>query len=116
MKVTLYGIKGCAMTRQARAWLDDYDIPCALHDYKAAGLDAGNLDTWLALHSWDALLNSTALAFRKLPADFKSDLDEAKARRLMLTNPSLVKRPVLEAAGEVTVGFSPEGYAALFGK
>jgi Spx/MgsR family transcriptional regulator len=113
-EVTIYGIKACETMKKARAWLDGHGIAYRFHDYKTAGLDAGRLDGWIAAVGWETLVNRSGTTFRKLADADKADLDRAKAARLMLANPSLVKRPVLEAAGRITVGFRPESYAALF--
>ena len=112
--VTIYGIKNCDTMKKARAWLDEHGVAYAFHDYKSAGIDAGRLEGWVGHVGWEALLNRTGTTFRKLPDADKEGLDTTKAIRLMLAQPSAIRRPVLERGGEVLVGFKPEVYARAF--
>jgi Spx/MgsR family transcriptional regulator len=115
-QVTIHGIRNCDTMKKARAWLEENGIPHAFHDYKAAGLDRAMLDRWLGQVPWETLLNRAGTTFRKLPDAKKEGLDRDKAVALMLDQPSVVKRPVLEVDGKVTIGFAPAAYAALFGR
>lgn len=115
MSITLYGIKNCDTMKKARAFLDGKGVVYAFHDYKVAGIDAARLDAWLGQVGWETLLNRAGTTFRKLPDADREGLDAAKAKRLMLDQPSMIKRPVLERDGQITVGFKPETYEALFG-
>ena len=109
---TIYGIKNCDTMKKARAWLDQRGIAYAFHDYKAAGIEANRLEVWTQRLGWQALLNRAGTTFRKLPETDRQDLDEAKAVALMLAHPSLIKRPVLEVAEHLLVGFKPADYEA----
>lgn len=115
MSITLYGIKNCDTMKKARAFLDGKGVAYAFHDYKAAGIDAARLDAWLGQVGWETLLNRAGTTFRKLPDAEREGLDAARAKRLMLEQPSMIKRPVLDRDGQITVGFKPETYEALFG-
>ncbi len=115
MTTTMYGIPNCDTIKKARTWLATQDVPFVFHDYKKAGVDAAALDRWIDAVGWEPLLNRTGTTFRKLPDADKADLDRAKARALMIANPSTIKRPVLVDGGRIEVGFKPERYAALFG-
>ncbi len=115
MTTTMYGIPNCDTIKKARTWLATQDVPFVFHDYKKAGVDAAALDRWIDAVGWELLLNRTGTTFRKLPDADKADLDRAKARALMIANPSTIKRPVLVDGGRIEVGFKPERYAALFG-
>lgn len=108
--VTLYGIKNCDTVKKARAWLDASGVPYAFHDYKAEGIDRPRLERWAREVGWETLLNRAGTTFRKLPDDQKSGLDERKALALMLDQPSMIKRPVLDLDGRLVVGFKPEQY------
>jgi arsenate reductase len=108
----LYGIKNCDTMKKARAWLDDHAVSYEFHDYKSAGIDRETLAGWVGRVGWEALLNRAGTTFRKLPEDEKTGLTEARAITLMLKQPSMIKRPVLEADGVFTVGFKPEVYEA----
>ena len=110
--ITIYGIKNCDTMKKARAWLDKRGVAYSFHDYKAAGIDRERLEGWSKQVGWEILLNRAGTTFRKLPEKDKSGLDARKALALMLAQPSMIKRPVLELdGGKLLVGFSPEQYA-----
>ena len=113
--VTVYGIKNCDTMKKARAWLDDRRVAYAFHDYKQAGLERARLEAWAHKIGWERLLNRNGTTFRKLPEPDRADLDEPRAIALMLAQPSLIKRPVLDVDGQLTVGFQIASYEALFG-
>ena len=110
MPVTIYGIKNCDTMKKARAWLDQHGVAYAFHDYKVSGIDKTKLEGWSRKAGWEALLNKVGTTFRKLPDKEKEGLTEKKALALMLAQPSIIKRPVLEAGGKLLVGFKPEQY------
>jgi Spx/MgsR family transcriptional regulator len=110
MSATLYGIKNCDTMKKARAWLDAKGVPYAFHDYKVDGIDRPRLEAWAGSVGWETLLNRTGTTFRKLPDTDRADLDERKALALMLHQPSMIKRPVLDLGGRLLVGFKPEIY------
>jgi arsenate reductase (glutaredoxin) len=114
MTVTIYGIKNCDTMKKARAWLDTHAVGYAFHDYKTQGVERGMLEKWARVVGWETLLNRAGTTFRKLPDADKVALDDAKAIELMLAQPSMIKRPVLEAAGKLIVGFKPEIYSTTF--
>lgn len=116
MIVTLYGITTCDTVRKARTWLDGKGIAYRFHDFRAEGLEETRLAGWLDALGWEIVLNRAGTSFRKLTEAERAGLDRAKAERLILANPTLVKRPVLETDGKVMVGFKPEIYAAVFSR
>jgi Spx/MgsR family transcriptional regulator len=111
----IYGIKNCDTMKKAREWLDGHGIAYAFHDYKSAGIDKDKLRQWAGKVGWDALLNRAGTTFKKLPEADKEGLTETKALALMLAQPSMIKRPVLEAGGKILVGFKPDIYAKEVG-
>jgi arsenate reductase len=117
--ITMYGIKNCDTIKKARAWLDTRGVAYAFHDYKTAGLDRERLEGWTRDVGWEPLVNRAGTTFKKLADAEKADLDEAKAMKLMLANPSLVKRPVLAISSgsktKLLVGFNPDTYAEALG-
>ena len=113
MPAKLYGIRNCDTMKKAWTDLDRRGIAYDFHDYKKAGIDRATLEGWVRQVGWEALLNRSGTTFRKLPEADRQDLDEAKAVALMLANPSMIRRPVLEAGGRLLVGFKPEAYAQL---
>jgi arsenate reductase (glutaredoxin) len=110
MSAKLYGIKNCDTMKKARAWLDAKGVPYAFHDYKVDGIDRAKLEGWAGNVGWETLLNRAGTTFRKLPDADKAGLDERKAIALMLDQPSMIKRPVLDLGGRIVVGFKPEVY------
>ena len=113
MAVTIYGIKNCDTMKKARTWLDSHGTAYEFHDYKKEGIQRERLVAWAGSVGWELLLNRAGTTFRKLPESSKNNLTEARAIALMLEQPSMIKRPVLERGKTLLVGFSPEKYAAL---
>jgi arsenate reductase len=113
--VTIYGIKNCDTMKKARSWLEAQKITHDFHDYKTAGIDKATLEGWVKKVGWQVLINRAGTTFRKLPDAGKEDITAEKAVALMLAQPSIIKRPVLDADGRLTVGFKREEYKELFG-
>lgn len=109
--IVLYGIKNCDTVKKARRWLEAQGIDYRFHDFRADGLDEKRLAAWIKTCGWETLLNRRGTTWRKLPEADRADLDAAKAAALMLREPTLVKRPVLETGREVLVGFKEAEYA-----
>jgi len=111
---TIYGIRNCDTMKKARAWLDGKGVAYAFHDYKTAGIDRARLEGWAGKVGWETLLNRSGTTFRKLPEADKAGLGERKAIALMLAQPSMIKRPVLElSGGKLLVGFKLEEYTKV---
>lgn len=111
MPITIYGIKNCDTMKKARAWLEKRGVEYAFHDYKTAGIERERLERLEKKVGWETLLNRAGTTFRKLADKDKDGLDARKATALMLKEPSMIKRPVLElGGGKVLVGFKPELY------
>ena len=111
MALTLYGIKNCDTMKKARSWLDGHGVAYDFHDYKTDGIDRPRLTRWCSEAGWETLLNRGGTTFRKLPDPQRAGLTEQKAIDLMLAQPSLIKRPVLDLGKRLLVGFKPETYA-----
>jgi Spx/MgsR family transcriptional regulator len=116
MTITIYGIKNCDTMKKARTWLEGHGVAYDFHDYKTAGIDRDHLERWTKEAGWEVVLNRAGTTFKALPDADKADLSKEKAIALMLAQPSMIKRPVLEADGKLLVGFKPDIYAAAFGK
>jgi len=110
--ITIYGIKNCDTMKKARAWLDKKGVAYDFHDYKTKGIERAQLETWAKKTGWETLLNRAGTTFKKLPDKDKEGLTEKKAIALMLVQPSMIKRPVLDISGKLLVGFKPEIYQA----
>ena len=111
--ITIHGIRNCDTMKKARAWLDAQGLAYRFHDYKVDGLERATLERWAGALGWEALLNRGGTTFRKLPEAEKEALDEPRALALMLAQPSMIRRPVLETDRRLLVGFSPEKWAGL---
>jgi arsenate reductase len=112
--ITIYGIKNCDTMKKARTWLDGHGVAYDFHDYTAAGIERGRLEGWAAKVGWESLLNRAGTTFRKLPDKDKDGLTETKAIALMIAQPSMIKRPVLDVGGKLLVGFKSEHYMEMF--
>jgi arsenate reductase len=99
--------------KKARAWLDAHGVEYDFHDYKVSGVDRATLEKWARVVGWETLLNRAGTTFRKLPNSAKQNLNEKKAIDLMLEQPSMIRRPVLERGKTLLVGFSEERYSAI---
>ncbi len=116
MPITIYGIKNCDTMKMARAWLDRRSVEYAFHDYKTADIERAQLEEWVKKLGWETLLNRAGTTFRKLPDKDKNGLDAKKAIALMLAQPSMIKRPVLDlGGGKLLVDFPPDTYSAAIG-
>ena len=110
MPVTIYGIPNCDTMKKARAWLESHGVAYAFHDYRASGLDPRTLDGWVDRLGWEMLLNKASTSFRALSDADRQGLDAKKAKALMLANPTMIKRPVLDLGDRLLVGFKPDVY------
>lgn len=115
MPVIIHGIRNCDTMKRARAWLDAHGVAHEFHDYRVAGVSEAMLSRWAAQVGWERLINRSGTTFRKLPEADREGLDEGGAMALMLAQPAMIRRPVLEQGDTILVGFKPEEYAALFG-
>jgi arsenate reductase len=113
MRITIYGIRNCDTMKKARAWLEAHGVDYDFHDYQTAGIDRATLEKWVKVVGWEVLLNRAGTTFRKLPDDAKQGIDERKAIKLMLEQPSMIKRPVLEQGRTLLVGFTEDRYSAI---
>ncbi|MCC6948607.1 MAG: ArsC family reductase [Bradyrhizobiaceae bacterium] len=112
--VTIYGIKNCDTMKKARAWLETRGVAYQFHDYKVAGIERSKLEGWAKEAGWETLLNRAGTTFRKLPEKEREGITQKKAIALMLAQPSMIKRPVLETGGKLLVGFKPDEYEKIF--
>jgi len=115
MTATMYGIPNCDTVKKARDWLGANGTAFEFHDYKKAGIDRASLERWVAEHGWETVLNRAGTTFKKLPDADRVDLNADKAIALMLAQPSMIKRPVLDLGDRRIVGFKPDVYAAALG-
>lgn len=115
MKTTLYGIPNCDTVKKARVWLAANGHDVAFHDFKKQGLERATVAAWLDQLDWEVLINRKGTTWRKLSDERRAAVvDKASALALMLESPSVIKRPVLQGAQLLNVGFSDAQYQQLF--
>lgn len=114
MTLILYGIPNCDTVKKARRWLDEQGVAHRFHDMRKDGLDPARLQSWIDALGWEKLLNKAGTTFRKLPDTDRDGLDAARAKALMLDQPAMIRRPVVEAPGGLSVGFSAADWQARF--
>ena len=115
MTVIVYGIPNCDTVKKARSWLDQHGVAFTFHDYKKQGVDAERIAGWVEQAGWEQVLNRRGTTFRALPDADKVDIDAAKAVSIMAANSSCIKRPIVEHAGELLVGFNADAWSKAFG-
>ena len=108
--ITMYGIKNCDTIKKARNWLDNERVPYSFNDYKVSGVDKDKLEEWVMEHGWETILNRSGTTFKALDAGDKAHIDADKAILLMMANPSMIKRPILDTGKGTIVGFKATTY------
>ena len=113
MTITMYGIKNCDTIKKARSWLEEHRIGYDFHDYKREGIDRERLSAWADELGWEKLLNRAGTTFHKLPEAERQTVDRDKAIALMIDQPSMIKRPVLDLGTRRLIGFKAAEYEAV---
>ena len=108
--IKMYGIPNCDTIKKARKWLEANNLDYDFHNYKKTGVPEDNLKLWIKIVGWKILLNRRGTTWRKLDDEIKKNIDETSAIKVMLDNPSSIKRPVLEIDNSLLVGFSEDTY------
>lgn len=111
---TLYGIPNCDTMKKARKWLDEAGVEYQFHNYKKDGLDPALAEQWLSELGWEVLINKRGTTWRALTDEQKTNMDNQNALAVMLDNPSIIKRPLLDTGSTKTLGFKAEQYESLF--
>ena len=112
--VTLYGIPNCDTIKKARNWLQEHAVEYRFHDYRKQGVDGDQLQAMAAQLGWEVMLNRRGTTWRALPDQVKEQIDEASAVKLMLDNPAIIKRPIVELDDGLHIGFNPQQYQEIF--
>ena len=116
--ITVYGIPNCDTVKKARSWLTQQGLPHTFHDFKRQGVPIDKLPAWASTIGWDRLLNRQGTTWRKLDTAKQTSTNSPQgAQALMVANPSIIKRPVVQwHSGDVTVGFDSDSWAAFAAK
>ncbi|MCB2428406.1 ArsC family reductase [Methylophaga pinxianii] len=112
----LFGIKNCDTVKKARRWLDEHQVSYQFHDFRTDGLDQATIEQWLNYVSWEQLINKRGTTWRKLEDPRKDQLDISAAIELMVTHPTLIKRPVIEDKSGVSIGFNESDFQVRYAK
>ncbi|MDB4263182.1 ArsC family reductase, partial [Porticoccaceae bacterium] len=112
--VTVYGIKNCDTIKKARKWLTDNGIDYTFHDVRADGIDAATIENWIEKTDWETVLNRRGTTWRKLDSSAQEATNRDTVTALLLEQPAMIKRPVLEVDGAITIGFKADQYQTIF--
>ncbi len=110
MTVTLYGFKSCDMVKKARTWLANNSVAHDYFDYRASTLDPKTVDDWFARAGWETVFNRNSTTYKELPDAEKTGIDQAKAKKMILAETNLIKRPVLDTGKTLVFGFKPDAF------
>lgn len=111
--IKIYGIPNCDTMKKARKWLDNNNLEYDFHDYKKLGVPEKNLKQWVKKAGWETVLNKRGTTWRKLPDDIKNSIDQSLSIKVMLENPSAIKRPILECDNILLIGFKEYDYKTM---
>lgn len=111
---TLYGIKNCDTIKKARKWLSDNGVDYNFHDVRVDGIDAATIEQWVDQAGWDTVLNRRGTTWRKLDSTVQEATNRDTVTALLLEHPAMIKRPVLDVDGTVSIGFKAEQYQTIF--
>ena len=111
--ITIYGIKSCDTVRKARKYLELYNLSYTYHDFRTDGLNQEKLSHWITQAGWEKLLNTRSTSWRNLDEQLKQNISKSSALQLMLQNPTLIKRPILEHDNNLLIGFKEADYKQL---
>ncbi|MGB1090807.1 MAG: ArsC family reductase [Oceanobacter sp.] len=114
--ICLYGIKNCDTMKKAFKWLEENGVDYQFHDYKKQGLTSELASAWLDELGWEALINKRGTTWRKLPEEQRDNMTTESALAVMLENPSIIKRPLLDTGSEKHLGFKAADYETLLNK
>lgn len=111
---TLYGIKNCDTIKKARKWLTDNGIEYQFHDLRGDGIDQASIENWIQQAGWETVLNRRGTTWRKLDSSIQESTDQDNVSALLVEYPAMIKRPVLDLDGTITIGFKAANYQAIF--
>jgi Spx/MgsR family transcriptional regulator len=114
--IKMYGIKNCDTIKKARRWLEQHKLDYQFVDYRQDGLTPDKLAEFCLKLGWQNILNTRGTTYRALPSDTKDTMTEQLALDLMLQQPAMIKRPLLQWNDAFILGFNAENYQQLLDK
>ena len=111
---TIYGINNCDTVKKAIKWLNEQNIDYTFHDFRKDGLTAELVEKFVTKSDWQTLVNKRSTTFRNLEDSVKNSLSEESVAEVLLANPTLIKRPVLDHNDSITLGFKADNYQQVF--
>ncbi|ELF4879706.1 ArsC family reductase [Vibrio parahaemolyticus] len=114
MTITMFGIPNCDTIKKAKKWLEAENIAFDFHDYRKQGIDAQMVTEFCQALGWEQVLNKRGTTFRQLTQEQKDTLNEESAIALLVDNPAMIKRPILNVDGQLHIGFKADQYATIF--
>ena len=112
--ITVFGIKNCDTIKKARNWLTDQGIEYQFHDFRANGIDRDRIETWIQQAGWETVLKRRGTTWRKLDAAIQDTVNRDNVAALLAEHPAMIKRPVLDIDGDISIGFKPDLYQSIF--
>ena len=112
--IIVFGIKNCDTIKKARNWLTDQGIEYQFHDFRANGIDRDRIETWIQQAGWETVLNRRGTTWRKLDAAIQDTVNRDNVAALLAEHPAMIKRPVLDIDGDISIGFKPDLYQSIF--
>ena len=112
--ITLFGFKNCDTIKKARQWLAEQGIDYSFHDVRIDGIEAATIEYWIEQSNWETVLNRRGTTWRKLDSQVQATTNRDNVTALLLEHPAMIKRPVLDIDGEITIGFKPDLYQRIF--
>lgn len=112
--ITVFGIKNCDTIKKARNWLTDQGIEYQFHDFRTNGIDRDRIETWIQQAGWETVLNRRGTTWRKLDAAIQHTVNRDNVAALLAEHPAMIKRPVLDIDGDISIGFKPDLYQSIF--
>ena len=110
----IYGISNCDTVKKAKNWLDSHNIDYQFHDFRTDGINKDIINVWLNTVAWDKILNKRSTSWRNLDASTQQAINATNVVDLLIENPTLIKRPVMDVNDIITVGFNSDTYQGIF--
>lgn len=110
----LFGINNCDSVRKARRWLDDHQLAYRFHDVRQEGIERSTINAWLLQVDPQELVNRRSTTWKNLPPQERAAVEDSDVPALLMSHPTLLKRPLLECSAGIILGFDSEVYHNLF--